>query len=291
MPNCIISSNRVAVGKKYDRALEQFRGFFSERPDSGRRPNAQQAKRLDGLQDKRSHQEFQASPRKLLRLNYNACWLGLPDWKLVQYDEPSRHLRGPGKLFELILNHAQAMALSRDSEMRRRLDKDARMLKKAPECRLNAGIRIAHADLGAIYAAEKTLSDRLRFPSRREIRTPDQPRTPTPPRPLVPGHGQTPSAAQPATIPKVRELHKKTKTTSLKKCRLTLPRLQTSNSPRYSFDGRSLRRILSLQRSPDFRLPMQHQQCRASRPISYSPFGSLPSCPLLPAIGQDRAND
>jgi len=86
------------------------------------------------------------------------------------------------------------------------LDKAARLLKQAVQ--LNAGIRIAHADLGAIYAEQKRYQEALAEFQVAVKLDPDQPDTHFRMGRLYQTMGK-PSAAN-QEFAKVRELHKKT---------------------------------------------------------------------------------
>jgi tetratricopeptide (TPR) repeat protein len=132
-------------------------------------------------------------------------------WKLHQYDDAR-------SVFETELSvdpaNPQALAYLGDIEMKKDdLEKAIPLLKKA--LYLKDDIRIAHADLGAIYMEQKKYPDALAALQRAVKLDPAQPDTHFRLGRLYQAMGNAPAANQ--EFAKVRELHKKSEDDLLEK--------------------------------------------------------------------------
>ena len=120
-------------------------------------------------------------------------------------------------------DHAQAMAYLGDIQMKKDdTEKAAILLKKSVQ--LNTGIRVAHADLGVIYAERKRYQEALAEFQLAVKLDPDQPDTHFRMGRLYQAMGNTSAANQ--EFAKVRELHRKTEDDLLEKMSGSPPPLQ-----------------------------------------------------------------
>jgi len=197
--------------KKYSCAQEQFQWIQQKEPDSAA-AHMLLGEALDGLgRTPEAISEFQAAT-KIDPGEPNANFgLGYLYWKLRQYDQAI-----PAFESELSAHpdHAQSLAYLGDTEMKKDdTEKSAILLKKAVQ--LNTGIRIAHADLGAIYAGQKRYQDALAEFQAAVKLDPDQPDTHFRLGRLYQAMGNSSAAQQ--EFARVQELHKKTEDDLLEK--------------------------------------------------------------------------
>ncbi len=196
--------------KNYTCATEQFRRILQQNPDSAA-AHILMGEALDGLgRTPEAIDEFLAAT-KAAPQDINASFgLGYLYWKQRQDDEARA-------AFESVLsadpNHAQALAYLGDLEMRRDPEKALTFLKKSVS--LSPDIRIAYADLGAIYTEQKKYPDALAALQQAVKLDPAQPDTHFRLGRLHQAMGNTAAANQ--EFDKVRELQKKAEANVMEK--------------------------------------------------------------------------